>query len=67
MQRSKKKLQLARETVRALHANQLGRVVGGISGLRICHSLGDICHPADTETLCGASQDTDCVSGLVCP
>ncbi len=66
MQRTKKKLQLSRETVRALSGNDLSRVAGGISGLRICHSIDDICHRPNTETLCNASNDTQCVSGLMC-
>jgi hypothetical protein len=62
----KKKLALGRETVRTLaglSSGDLGRVVGGISGLRGCHSIQDHCDTGTGGVLCGASVDDVCPSG----
>jgi hypothetical protein len=62
----KKKLNLGRETVRTLSglsSGQLGGVVGGISGLRGCHSIRDHCDTGTGGVLCGASVDDACPSG----
>ncbi len=58
----KTKLNLSKTTIRSLtHAS---RVAGGIS-LVTCHTVDDHCKPNTSGgVLCGASDATDCKSGL---
>lgn len=61
--KSRKKLQLTGETLRTLtlRRSELGRVVGGISGPRGCHSIDDHCPTPSGGVTCN-SADSFCQS-----
>ena len=57
--KSGRKLQLNRETLRTLATDDLNKVAGGISGLKGCHTIDDICHESNA---CGWTDG--CPTGL---
>lgn len=63
----RKKLSLARDTVRVLGALDQAYIVGGISGPRGCHTIDDICPPPPTDggATCNDTQDNACGTGVV--
>jgi hypothetical protein len=61
--RSRKRLKLATETIRVITFTR-NQVVGGISGLRGCHSIDIRCNdPTSAGALCSPSDDQQCGSG----
>jgi hypothetical protein len=65
--KSRKKLQLARETVRSLKSYELGQIVGGISHATMCNSKDIECPtPTDWGATCNDTSAGNCDSGLSC-
>ena len=66
--KSRKRLQLNGETLRSLTLTQseLGKVVGGISGTRGCHSIQDRCPSPSGGVTCNSADDI-CPSGICDP
>ena len=61
----RKKLVLDRSTLRVLTALEEGQVVGGISGLRGCHSIDIRCGTGGTGgATCNDTSEDNCVTGL---
>ena len=66
---SKKKLHLARETVRSLTVlrnSELGRIVGGISRATECNSKDIRCPTPTGGTTCNDSTNPPCDSNFTC-
>ena len=67
--KSKKKLQLARETLRSLtvlRSDELGKIVGGVSIATQCNSKDHLCTVNTGGTTCNDTTDPDCDSNVTC-